>query len=272
MLSTLLENYLLRLGPWRMLGALFALGLVVVLVITLGQPVTGVAPPSEVPLVPPRVPLTARSAAVQPSSEPSAEPAASETGPASAPAGAPGTTPTPGAAQGAAPEPVRTPDDPRPNSKEAQRQAIAGRLGDSRQNIEAFIGPSASLVSGQEFLYRAPTRFTITYSYSGRAILFTIWSPRDAKRHPLAHDPQDWPISQAREIANLFVPLDAQLLQSRKGFLGQPEDIYYSEALAQAVGRADYVLAGAKGPPGTLGVMFTLTESGFVSMLTIGIR
>jgi hypothetical protein len=271
MLSTLLENYLLRLGPWRALAAIFALGLALVIAIVLGQPVTGVAPPSEVPLVPPRLPMTARSAAVQPPSEPTAAPAASEAAPATAPTAAPEAAATP-AGQAAAPAPIKTPDDPRPSSKEVQRQALEGRLGDTRQNIEAFLGPPAAHLSGQEFLYRAPTRFTITYSHSGRAMLFTIWSPRDPKLHPLAHDPKDWPISQAREIASLFLPLDAQHLHTRKGFLGQPEDLYYSEALARAIGRADYVLAGAKGPPGTLGVMFTLTESGFVSMFTIGIR
>lgn len=270
MLSTLLENYLLRLGPWRALGAIFALGLVLLVAIVLGQPVSGVAPPSEVPLVPPRPPITARSSAVQPPGEPTAQPAASESAPATGPTPPAGTAPTPTATQAAAP--VKTPDDPRPSSKEMQRQAIEGRLGDTRQNIEAVLGTPAAHLSGQEFLYRAPTRFTITYSHSGRAILFTIWSPRDPKQHPLARDPKDWPIDHARDIASLFVPLDARPLQSRKGFLGQPEDLYYSEALAQAIGRADYALAGAKGPPGTLGVMFTVTEGGLVSMLTIGIR
>lgn len=264
MLGTLLENVLLRVGPWRTLGAIFALGLALIVAIVIAQPEATVAPPSELPLTPSGRGAPAARAAV--ASQPPAEPAASESGPAPVPVeAAPTSTPTMA-------QPAAKPPDERRTSQEALRQAIVGRLGDTRQSIESFIGPPVSHLSGQEFLYRAPTRFTITYAHSGRAQLFTIWSPRDPGRHPLAADPRDWAPSQAREIASLFIPLDAQQLQTRKGFLGQPEDLYFSEALAQVMGRADYVLAGAKGPPGSLGVLFTLTDAGTVSMFTIGIR
>ncbi|MBI4505396.1 MAG: hypothetical protein HY691_07665 [Chloroflexi bacterium] len=269
MLVMLLENVLLRVGPWRALGAIFALGLVLIVAILIGQPDTTVAPPSELPLAPPgRQQLTARAAVA---GQPAAEPAASESAAAAALETATAAEGLPTSTPDVAQAPGKPPDDQRA-AQEALRQAIVGRLGDTRQSIESFIGPPASHLSGQEFLYRAPTRFTITYSHSGRVQLFTIWSPRDASRHPLQADVRDWTLSHAREIASLFLPLDAQPLQTRKGFLGQPEDVYFSEALGQAVGRADYVLAGAKGPAGSLGVLFTLTDSGTVSMFTIGIR
>lgn len=267
MLVMLLENVLLRVGPWRTLGAIFALGLLLIVAILIGQPEATVAPPSELPLAPPgRQQLTARAAVA---GQPPAEPAASESAPASAPAEPAETAASPSAT--AVPAPGSSPDEQRA-AQEALRQAVVGRLGDTRQSIESFIGPPVSHLSGQEFLYRAPTRFTITYSHSGRVQLFTIWSPREPSRHPLQADVRDWTLSHAREIASLFLPLDAQPLQTRKGFLGQPEDVYFSEALGQAVGRADYVLAGAKGPAGSLGALFTLTDGGAVSMLTIGIR
>lgn len=267
MIGTLVENALFRVGPWRALGAIFAAGLALILAILLGQPNVVVAPPSEVPLVPPRGPVAARAAASgQMTSEQALVPL-SASAVASAETTEPGAPPKVASAPSAAP-----PEDARTSERERQRAAIEGRLGDTRQSIEGLLGPPAAHLSGQEFLYRAPTRLTVTYAQSNRAALFTIWAPRDPKRHPLAPDPRDWTASQAREIAGLFVPVDAQLVQSRKGFLGQPEDFYSSEALASAVGRADYVLAGAKGPPGAFGVLLTLNQAGTVSAVTIGLR
>ncbi|MER3439401.1 MAG: hypothetical protein C4346_18425 [Chloroflexota bacterium] len=124
----------------------------------------------------------------------------------------------------------------------APADALAGRLGGTRQTFEERYGPAHR--SGIDWAYDVPGFGMVlvqfgTESLDGPALTITLRAPRPGDIPATVPHPNDWPLDVAEQRARAFLPADVRLakrVQLDRGVLGQS---CKSNALDDAFGAID---------------------------------